>query len=247
MSTAQTFALEGRGLSRRYGGFRALDDVSIALRRGEIRGLIGPNGAGKSTLIDVLCGRGGPSGGTVTLEGRNITDLPARKRRRAGLGRSFQRTNIFPELSVGAQVALAAKAVGADDYHDVLEALDLADVADRQAADISYGDQRRLDIALALTGRPPVLLLDEPAAGLSFGESLALADLLRTLAVRWGVTVLLVEHDMEVIFSTCDRITVMHLGRILADGTPDEIRTNPEVVKAYLGSSAHELADIVKR
>lgn len=247
MSMAETFALEGRSLSRCYGGFRALDDVSIALRRGEIRGLIGPNGAGKSTLIDVLCGRGGPSSGTVTVEGRDITSLPARKRRRAGLGRSFQRTNIFPELKVGEQVALAAKAVGADDHHDVLAALNLADLADRQAADISYGDQRRLDIALALTGRPPVLLLDEPAAGLSFGESIALAGLLRTLASRWAVTVLLVEHDMEVIFSTCDRITVMHLGRILADGSPDEIRTNPDVVKAYLGSSADELADIIKR
>lgn len=231
-------ALEGIGLTRRYGGFAALDDVSIRVRRGEIRGLIGPNGAGKSTLMDLLSGRFAAAGGTVRLEGRDISRLPARARRRAGLARSFQRTNIFPDLSVGEQIRLAARATGADIGAEVMQALGLTALAAQRAADISYGDQRRLDLALALVGRPRVLLLDEPAAGLAMGESLALAALLRDLAARWQVTVVIVEHDMEVVFAICDSLTVLHLGRVLAEGTPDAVRAMPAVVTAYLGSSA---------
>lgn len=231
------WAIEGVGLTRRYGGFKALDNVSISVREGEIRGLIGPNGAGKSTLMDVLCGRGAASTGIVRLGGRDISHLPARRRRHAGLARSFQRTSIFPDLTVGEQTRLAARATRADDTREVLAALDLAALVHRRAADISYGDQRRLDLALALIGRPRVLLLDEPAAGLSMGESLSLAALLRDLAERWGVTVLIVEHDMEVIFSICSHLTVLHLGRILAEGSPAEIRAMPDVIAAYLGTS----------
>lgn len=231
-------ALEGIGLTRRYGGFAALDDVSIRVRRGEIRGLIGPNGAGKSTLMDLLSGRFAAAGGTVRLEGRDISRLPARARRRAGLARSFQRTNIFPDLSVGEQIRLAARATAADTGAEVMQALGLTALAAQRAADISYGDQRRLDLALALVGRPRVLLLDEPAAGLAMGESLALAALLRDLAARWQVTVVIVEHDMEVVFAICDSLTVLHLGRVLAEGTPDAVRAMPAVVTAYLGSSA---------
>jgi branched-chain amino acid transport system ATP-binding protein len=231
------WALEGEGLTRRYGGFRALDDVSIALRPGEIRGLIGPNGAGKSTLMDVLSGRGAAAG-QVRLFGQDIGALPARLRRRAGLARSFQKTNIFPDLTVEQQVRLAARAAESDNATEVLDALNLTAFAQRRAADIGYGDQRRLDLALALVGRPRVLLLDEPAAGLSMSESLTLATLLRDLAARWQVTVLIVEHDMEVIFSICSHLTVLHLGRILAEGSPDQVRAMPEVITAYLGSSA---------
>lgn len=231
-------ALEGIGLTRRYGGFAALDDVSIRVRRGEIRGLIGPNGAGKSTLMDLLSGRFAAAGGTVRLEGRDISRLPARARRRAGLARSFQRTNIFPDLSVGEQIRLAARATAADTDAEVMQTLGLTALAAQRAADISYGDQRRLDLALALVGRPRVLLLDEPAAGLAMGESLALAALLRDLAARWQVTVVIVEHDMEVVFAICDSLTVLHLGRVLAEGTPDAVRAMPAVVTAYLGSSA---------
>jgi branched-chain amino acid transport system ATP-binding protein len=231
-------ALEGIGLTRRYGGFAALDDVSIRIQRGEIRGLIGPNGAGKSTLMDLLSGRFAAAGGTVRLEGRDISRLPARARRRAGLARSFQRTNIFPDLSVGEQIRLAARATAADTGAEVMQALGLTALAAQRAADISYGDQRRLDLALALVGRPRVLLLDEPAAGLAMGESLALAALLRDLAARWQVTVVIVEHDMDVVFAICDSLTVLHLGRVLAEGTPDAVRAMPAVVTAYLGSSA---------
>jgi branched-chain amino acid transport system ATP-binding protein len=232
------FALEGIDLTRRYGGFMALDSVSIALAPGEIRGLIGPNGAGKSTLMDALCGRGGGMTlGTVRFRGRDITSLSARARRRTGLARSFQKTNIFPDLTVREQIGLAAHTAEHDNTEEVILALDLAGFADRRAADISYGDQRRLDLALALVGKPSVLLLDEPAAGLSINESIVLARLLRDLATSWHVTALIVEHDMDVIFSISDRITVLHLGKVLADGPGEQIRANQEVVRAYLGTS----------
>ncbi|QCK86331.1 ATP-binding cassette domain-containing protein [Phreatobacter aquaticus] len=232
------FALEGIDMTRRYGGFVAVDKVSIALVPGEIRGLIGPNGAGKSTLMDALCGRGGGTTvGTVRFQGRDISGLSARARRRVGLARSFQKTNIFADLEVREQISLAASAAETDNTEEVIKALGLSALADRRAADISYGDQRRLDLALALVGKPSVLLLDEPAAGLSISESLVLARLLRELATSWGVTVLIVEHDMDVIFSISDRITVLHLGKILADGPGEEIRANQEVVRAYLGTS----------
>jgi branched-chain amino acid transport system ATP-binding protein len=233
-----TFAIEGKGLTRRFGGFTALNGVDIAVRAGEIRGLIGPNGAGKSTLIDVLSGRARHREGQVLLNGEDISRATPQQRRKRGLARSFQRTNIFPELTVAQQLHIASWAVNAADVREVLEALSLAALADTPAAEISYGDQRRLDLALALVGRPRVLLLDEPAAGLTMEESLALARILRDLASRWGVTVLLVEHDMQVVFSICDRISVLHLGNALAEGTVAEIRADRRVVAAYLGSQA---------
>jgi branched-chain amino acid transport system ATP-binding protein len=233
-----TFAIEGKGLTRRFGGFTALNGVDIAVRCGEIRGLIGPNGAGKSTLIDVLSGRTPHREGEVLLNGEDISRLTPQQRRKRGLARSFQRTNIFPELTVEQQLHIASWAVNAADVREVLEALSLAALADSPAAEISYGDQRRLDLALALVGRPSVLLLDEPAAGLTMEESLALARILHDLASRWGVTVILVEHDMQVVFSICDRISVLHLGNSLAEGTVAEIRADQRVVAAYLGSQA---------
>lgn len=233
-----TLAIEGKGLTRRFGGFTALNGVDIAVRAGEIRGLIGPNGAGKSTLIDVLSGRAPHRDGQVLLNGEDISRLTPQQRRKRGLARSFQRTNIFPELTVAQQLHIASWAVNAADVREVLDALGLVALADVPAAEISYGDQRRLDLALALVGRPSVLLLDEPAAGLTMEESLALARILRDLASRWGVTVLLVEHDMQVVFSICDRISVLHLGNALAEGTVAEIRADQRVVAAYLGSQA---------
>jgi branched-chain amino acid transport system ATP-binding protein len=234
---AETPAIEGVGLTRRFGGFTALDTVGIGVPDGEIRGLIGPNGAGKSTLIDVLSGRADDWDGTVRLRGADISRLTVQQRRCGGLARSFQKTNIFPELAVREQLEIASWHAEQPNVDEVLHEMGLAGIAHMRAADVSYGDRRRLDLALALIGRPSVLLLDEPAAGLSMKESMALAELLRDLASRWKVTVLLVEHDMEVVFSICDRITVLHLGRVLAEGTPGEIRKIPEVVTAYLGST----------
>ena len=233
-----TDAIVGIGLTRRFGGFTALDGVDIAVSQGEIRGLIGPNGAGKSTLIDVLSGRAPNRVGRVLLNGEDISGLSPQDRRRRGMARSFQRTNIFPELTVEQQLRVASWAVPGADIAEVMDELHLNAMADMPAAEISYGDQRRLDLALALVGRPTVLLLDEPAAGLTMEESLSLAHILRDLANRWKVTVLLVEHDMQVVFSICDRITVMHLGRTLSEGTCAEIRADATVVAAYLGTEA---------
>ncbi len=234
---AEACAIEGGKLTRRFGGFSALKGVDLAVPRGQIRGLIGPNGAGKSTLIDVLSGRAAHWSGSVKMFGADISAMTAQQRRRVGLARSFQRTNIFPDLTVIDQLELAARAAETPNVDEIMAELNLTALAFRRAADISYGDQRRLDLALALIGRPKILLLDEPAAGLSIKELLELANCLKDLAARWGVTVLLVEHDMDVVFSICDRITVLHLGAILAEGTPDQIRGIPEVVTAYLGSS----------
>ncbi|TAK47862.1 MAG: ABC transporter ATP-binding protein [Xanthobacteraceae bacterium] len=230
-------ALAATGITKTYGGFTALSDVSLSVEHGEIRALIGPNGAGKSTLIDALSGRN-PCLGRVELMGADISRLTPGKRRRLGLSRSFQKTSIFPRMTVRAQIELAARAVDGSDGMDVLDEFDLRPLADRLAGDIGYGDQRRLDLALAMTGQPHTLLLDEPAAGLSFEESKRLAAHLRDIAARRGVTVVIVEHDMDVVFAIADTITVLQLGQVLAEGRPDDIRANPDVVRAYLGSAA---------
>jgi branched-chain amino acid transport system ATP-binding protein len=231
-------AIEGIRLSRRFGGFTALDAVDIGIKRGEIRGLIGPNGAGKSTLIDVLSGRATNWDGSVRLNGDDISRLTPQQRRKRGMARSFQRTNIFPELTVEQQLRVASWAVEDAEIDEVMTEFGLVELAGMPAAEISYGDQRRLDLALALVGRPSVLLLDEPAAGLTMEESLGLARILRGLVTRWNVTVLLVEHDMQVVFSICDRISVLHLGRCLSEGTCADVRANPTVIAAYLGTEA---------
>ncbi len=236
MSTA--FALEAQDLSVRYGGVTANDGISIQLIPGEIRGLIGPNGAGKTTFIDALSGRNITTGGTVRLKGLDITRFDVVKRRLLGLSRSFQRTSIFPALSVRDQVMLAASKFADGNAQEVMRELELDHLAVRQADEIGYGDQRRLDIALALVGRPSVLLLDEPMAGLSIEESARLAGHLRDLARQWRVSVLLVEHDMEVVFGISDSVTVLESGRLLAEGPPAEIRAHPKVREAYLGSAA---------
>lgn len=230
-------ALAAHNMTKRYGGFAALADVDLAVEAGEIRALIGPNGAGKSTLIDALSGRS-TCIGKVVLHGEDISGLTPQQRRRRGLSRSFQKTSILPNLTVSQQIALAARAVGSDDALQVLEEFNLSALGDKQAADISYGDQRRLDLALAMTGNPRVLLLDEPTAGLSFEESKRTARHLRDLANRKGVTVVLVEHDMDVVFSVADKITVLQYGQILAEGEPQAIRRNEAVIRAYLGSAA---------
>lgn len=236
MSTAD--ALVANGLSVRYGGISAVDGVSIQLKAGEIRGLIGPNGAGKSTFIDALSGRSVTSAGSVHLQGRDISSLGVVARRLLGLSRSFQRTSIFPAMRIADQIELAASKFPDADPGEVLRELGLDQLAGMVANEIGYGDQRRLDIALALVGRPSVLLLDEPMAGLSIEESMNLAEHLRTLARHWGVSVLLVEHDMEVVFAICDSITVLESGKLLAEGKPDAIRADPNVRTAYLGSAA---------
>lgn len=233
-----TFALEAQGLSVSYGGVSAVEGIFLQLQAGEIRGLIGPNGAGKSTFIDALSGRRATSAGSVYLKGQDVSQLGVVERRLMGLSRSFQRTSIFPTMRVYDQIELAASKFLDPNVDEVLKELGLEHLAEKVANQIGYGDQRRLDIALALVGHPSVLLLDEPMAGLSIKESMNLAEHIRNLARHWGVSVLLVEHDMEVVFGISDSITVFESGKLLAEGKPDVIRAHPQVKAAYLGSAA---------
>ena len=236
------FVLQADDVAIHYGGVKAVDGVSLTLRRGEILGLIGPNGAGKSTVIDAITGRVRLTRGSVRLGGQDVSALGATQRRMRGLSRSFQRTSIFGQMPVRRQVDLASHKMGVADSHAdadaVLQELDLMPMADVIAEDLGYGEQRRLDLALALVGRPSVLLLDEPMAGLSVKESHDLARHLKALTSRWNVSVLLVEHDMDVVFGISDVVTVFELGRVIASGEPAAVRANPRVREAYLGSAA---------
>ena len=236
------YVLETRDVAIHYGGVKALDGVSLTLEKGQIRGLIGPNGAGKSTVIDAITGRRPLTRGQVILDGQDVSQLGAVARRRLGLSRSFQRTSIFNGMPVRKQVELASYKMGvsdsAADAEAVLQELDLARMGEVIAEDLGYGEQRRLDLALALVGRPKMLMLDEPMAGLSVKESLDLAQHLKKLTSSWDVSVLLVEHDMDVVFGISDVVTVFELGRVIASGEPAEVRANPRVREAYLGSAA---------
>ena len=241
-SNATPYVLQVEEVAINYGGVKALDGVSLTLAAGQIRGLIGPNGAGKSTVIDAITGRRRLTRGRVMLRGEDVSELGAVARRRRGLSRSFQRTSVFAQMKVREQVELASHKMGVADSSEeadaVLRELDLLRLAEVTAEDLGYGEQRRLDLALALVGRPSVLLLDEPMAGLSVQESHDLARHLKQLISRWSVSVLLVEHDMDVVFGISDEITVFELGRVIAGGKPDEVRANPRVREAYLGSAA---------
>lgn len=236
------YALHAQDVAIHYGGVKALDGVDITLERGQIRGLIGPNGAGKSTVIDAITGRRPLTRGKVTLDEEDVSHLGAVERRMRGLSRSFQRTSIFGGMPVRRQVELASHKMGVVDSEAdadaVLKELDLDRLADAIAEDLGYGEQRRLDLALALVGHPKVLMLDEPMAGLSGKESHDLAQHLKSLTSRWNVSVLLVEHDMDVVFGISDAVTVFELGRVIASGDPAAVRANPRVREAYLGSAA---------
>lgn len=234
--------LQADDLAIHYSGVKAVDGVDMMLLRGQIRGLIGPNGAGKSTVIDAITGRRKLTRGALRLAGKDIGGLDVVQRRRLGLSRSFQRTSVFTNMLVRDQVELASHMMEVSDpdadADEVLRELELMPMAGVHASSLGYGEQRRLDLALALVGRPSVLLLDEPMAGLSVKESLDLAHHLKALTSRRDVSVLLVEHDMDVVFGISDVVTVLELGRVIASGTPNEVRRDPRVREAYLGSAA---------
>lgn len=229
--------LELRDVSFAYGAVRAMHGVDLTVEGASIHGLIGPNGAGKSTCIDVISGRKRASSGSISYRGDEIGRHSIRQLRHAGIARSFQRISVFGDLTVADQLDITARSVGEKDVDRIVDELGLEDTLEQRCNAIGYGQQRRVDIAMALMGRPDLILLDEPAAGLSSDESIRLADHLAMLVRERGATVLLVEHDLEVVFRICDRLTVMEQGAVIADGLPEEIRRDERVVEAYFGSA----------
>jgi branched-chain amino acid transport system ATP-binding protein len=230
--------LKIENLSVSYGSVRALSDVDLeVLGDGILHGVIGPNGAGKSTLLDAVCGRRRPIAGTVRYRNEDITGRSVAWRRRQGMARSFQRTSIFQDLTVHEQLHLVAQHLGDDRLDDVIEVMDLTGYLHQKAGRIAYGVQRRVDVALALIGRPHLLLLDEPGAGLSAAETLHLFKHLRDLVCEWKIAAVVVEHDVDAVFACCGKVTVLDLGRHLATGSPHEIRADHRVVAAYLGTA----------
>lgn len=241
--------LRGKNLTRRWGGLVAVNDVSIELPRGAVHAVIGTNGAGKSTLINLLSGEFPPSSGQVELMGQDISLWPQARRSRAGLGRSYQRTTIYPSFTVLENCRLSAQArfqqawafwrqadkdpVTVDIAREVALRVGLDDALERQAGFLSHGQKRQLEIAMCLATAPQVLLLDEPLAGMGAEETDRMLALLQ--ALKKDHAILLVEHDMDAVFRIADRITVMVNGNVIATGTPDEVRTNADVRSAYLG------------
>jgi len=244
--------LEVNNLSKRFGGLVANDQISLTVPPGEIHAIIGPNGAGKSTLISQIAGELSPTIGSITIDGMDVTRLPAHRRAKLGLARSFQITSIFPSFSAAENVAIAAQAKEGHSYrfwrpaNSIAELNQAADEAllqvglDRsktiEAASMSHGEHRQLEIAMAMVGRPKLLLLDEPTAGMGREESQALVHLLNKVGA--GQTIILIEHDLDVVFALADRITVLANGRVIASDVPEAIRASPAVRSAYLGDGA---------
>jgi len=241
--------LHVQDLSKRFGGVTASENVSLAVPPGELHAIIGPNGAGKTTLIGQLVGELRPDAGSIRFADTDITALQTYQRSRLGLARSFQITSLFLDMSVLDNVALAVQAHDGHSFrfwrsarHDealrgparaALDRTGLTPRANMRVADLSHGEHRQLEIAMALATRPRMLLLDEPMAGMGPDESARLVKLLRELKKEY--TILLIEHDMEAVFALADRISVLVYGRVIATGKPDDIRVNPEVQRAYLG------------
>ena len=243
-------ALGMNRLTYDFGGLRAVDDVTLAVGGGERRVILGPNGAGKTTLFNLVTGLLSPVAGTIQLFGDDVTTLSPYRRARLGLGRTFQINTLFPRLTVLESVLLAVQGADAARFslwrprsvyrhleqraQDLLAEWNLADRRDVPTRELSYGEQRQVELLLALAGRPRVLLLDEPTAGLSAVETAAVVGMIQRFPR--DVTVLLIEHDMDVALTLAERVTVMHQGRVLADGTRDEVRADARVTEIYLGS-----------
>ena len=233
--------LETRGLCKSFGGIMAVDNVDFELPEGQIRALIGPNGAGKSTFVSAVCGRIRAGRGTVHFVGRNVSGLPSHRRIALGMAYTFQITSVFSNLTVRENVALGIRRAfrtGSNETDcrvlEVLERVGIEGLARQSAGDLSYGHQRLLEIAMGLGQRPRLFILDEPTQGLAESEVEEFKQLLRSLAGE--TTILLIEHNMNVVMETADYITVMDSGRVLAEGKPADIRANEDVQVAYLGA-----------
>ena len=242
--------LETKAVSRYFGKFQALNNVSVVFRAGELTAIIGPNGAGKSTFFNVISGGIPPSTGQVLFEGRDITGLAPHEFARTGIAKSFQITNVFKQLSAheNVRVALQMRATRfqilrpRQDYVELIERADvllarvgLADSRNKLAGDLAHGQQRSLEVAMALACDPKLLLMDEPTAGMSPQETTIMMDLILQLSAER--TVILVEHKMKMVMGLCKRLIVLHHGELLADGNPEEIRANTEVKRVYLGQN----------
>ena len=240
--------LETKGLTKSFGGLTAVDNVNFQVASGELRAVIGPNGAGKTTFFNLIAGRLLSTRGEIWFEGENITHIPPYDVTKKGIGRSYQVTNIFSKLTVFENVRLAAQAVettfnfwkDAMSMHDlngrvleILEKLKMAEQKEVRAANLSHGLQRHLEIGIALACRPELLLLDEPTAGMTEEETERMIELIEEISK--GLTIVLVEHDMKFVMTLAKRITVLHEGKVLAEGPPEEIRNNEEVQRVYLG------------
>jgi branched-chain amino acid transport system ATP-binding protein len=250
VSPGEPLALRLQAVSKSFGGLRAVDGVELAVRPGERRALIGPNGAGKTTLFNLIAGALPVSSGTITLCGTDVTGRAQHRRAALGLARTFQITNLFPALTVRQNALLAAQARTRAKFamlrplerfpdlarraEEALAAVGLADRAGATVRHLSHGEQRQLEIALALAGRPRVLLLDEPAAGLSQAEAQMMTRLLRGLDP--AITLLIIEHDMDIALQIAQQVTVLHYGRVIADGPCERVRTDPTVREIYLGA-----------
>jgi branched-chain amino acid transport system ATP-binding protein len=244
--------LEVRGLTKQFGALRASDGIDFDVAEGETHAVIGPNGAGKTTFISQLAGNLRPDSGTVRFAGADITALPAPRRARLGLARSFQITSVYPDFSALQNVALAIQAHSGHSFRfwrdarsdpglieparKVLDEVGLSSRVSVLAANLAHGEQRQLEVAMALATRPRLLLLDEPMAGMGTEESQRMIALLASLKGKH--TIILVEHDMDAVFRLADRISVLVYGRVIATDTPERIRTNEEVRRAYLGTEA---------
>lgn len=226
-----TMLLETRGLSKNFGGLRAVSDVDFSIGRGEVRAVIGPNGAGKTTFVSLISGRIAPSAGTILFEGEDVTALPAFRRVQRGIAYTFQITSIYANLTVAENVALAAHGRST---REPLARVGLADRGGQVAGTLAYGHQRLLEVAMGLALKPKLLILDEPTQGLSDAEIDNFIVLVREVAK--DATVLLIEHNMPVVMELAHRITVLDRGMILAEGSPEEIHANAAVQSAYLGT-----------
>lgn len=238
--------LEAEGITVRFGGNTALEDVHFAGEAGQITGLIGPNGAGKTTLFNVMTGLLPPNGGRVLLDGADVSRLSPTRRARRGIGRTFQRLELFGHLTVRENIRVAAdfrrgwardRSRPADVTEEVLESLELTDLADDLVRDLPTGSCRQVELARAMAIRPRVLLLDEPASGQDEHETRQLASTIVRLAAE-GLAIVLVEHDLELVMEICDPLYVLDLGRVIANGDPADIRSRPEVLDAYIGGGS---------